>query len=211
MGTKFWGPLGWMTLHSVSAIYPEKPTLEEKLLLERFVENYRECITCPHCKSHFSAMLNTYKRSHPEWSSSRFDFFVFVCRAHNTVNRRLDKPVLQTLDDCIQRLKDVTKVTNGGTYRAAYINYLLRNWSVEQTGEGFMNISITKQLKKINEEYFNPRDTGFENLKFDRDANVLEFIAEDPKRYDVGGNLPNAAVGFNRMRIGLVNGRFKIR
>jgi FAD-linked sulfhydryl oxidase len=211
MGTKFWGPLGWMTLHSVSAIYPEKPTLQEKLLLEKFVENFRECITCPHCKSHFTSMLNTYKRSHPEWTSSRFDFFLFVCRAHNTVNRRLDKPILQTLDDCIQSLKNATKVTNSGTYRNAYINYLLRNWSIEQTGEGFMNISITRQLKKINEEYFNPRDTGFENLKFDRDASVLEFIAEDPKRYDVGGNLPNAASGMNRMRVGLVNGRFKIR
>jgi hypothetical protein len=211
MGTKFWGPLGWMTLHSVSAIYPEKPTSEEKLLLEKFVENFRECITCVHCKSHFTSMLTTYKRKHPEWSSSRFDFFLFVCRAHNTVNRRLDKPVLQTLDDCIQTLKNATKVTNGGTYRAAYINYLIRNWSIEQTGEGFMNLGVVKQLKKINEEYFNPRDTGFENLKFDREASVVEFIPEDPKRYDVGPNLPNAAFGIQRMRVGLVNGRFKIR
>lgn len=211
MATKFWGPLGWMTLHSVSAIYPENPTSEEKILLEKFVENFRECITCPHCKSHFTSMLNTYKRKHPEWNSSRFDFFLFVCRAHNTVNRRLDKPILQTLADCIQTLKNATKVTTTGTYRAAYINYLLRNWSIEQTGEGFMNLGVARQLKRINEEYFNPRDVGFENLAFDRDASVVEFIAEDPKRYDVGPNLPNAASGMNRLRFGLVNGRFRIR
>jgi len=210
MGTKFWGPLGWLTLHSVSAIYPENPTIEEKLLLEKFVENFKESMTCPHCKSHFTSMLKTYKQRHPEWTSSRFNFFLFVCRAHNTVNRRLDKPIIQTLEDCIQRLKDVTKVTNAATYRAAYINYLLRNWSIEQSGEGFMNVGIARQLKKINEEYFNPRDSGFENLSFDKDASVVEFISEDPKRYDVGPNLPNATK-FTGVRIGFVNGRLKLR
>lgn len=212
MGTKFWGPLGWMTLHTVSAIYPENPTLEEKLLLERFMETFRECISCVHCKGHFTSMFNTYRRTHPEWNSSRFDFFLFVCRAHNTVNRRLDKPVLQTLNDCINRLKEITKVTSGLKYRTAYINYLIQNWSREQSGEGFMNVGYSRQLKKIIEEYFNPRDIGLEEFKFDRDASVVEFIPEDPKRYEVGKNLPNA-VNFQNVKVGLhlKNGRLTFR
>jgi FAD-linked sulfhydryl oxidase len=166
MATKFWGPLGWMTLHSVSAIYPEKPTNEERIILEKFVELFRESITCPHCKSHFTSMINTYRKIHPEWSSSRYHFFLFVCRAHNTVNKRLDKPIIQTLSDCIETLKTATKVTTPAQYREAYINYLLQNWSKEFTGDGAIALGSAKQLKKINNEYFTPRDKGYDSIYF---------------------------------------------
>jgi hypothetical protein len=209
MGTQFWGPLGWMTLHSISAIYPENPTQEERLILENFVELFRECITCPHCKSHFTGMLNMYKRNHPEWSSNRYNFFLFVCRAHNTVNKRLDKPIIQTLNDCIQTLKNATRVNSPAQYRTAYINYLISNWSKEFTGDGAIALGVAKQLKRINDEYFTPRDKGYENVYFFENGSVTEFIAEDPRRYDVGPNLPNALT-FSNVNIGFKNGRFQI-
>lgn len=212
MATKFWGPLGWMTLHSISAIYPNNPTSEEKLLLEKFIENFRESITCVHCKGHFTGMLNTYRRSHPEWNASKFDFFLFVCRAHNTVNRRLDKPILPTLQACIDRLQEIEKVTPMSVYRTAYINYLMQNWTREGTGEAFMFLGCAKTLSKINNEYFAPRDEGFSKLVFLADASVTEFIPEDARRYDTGSkNVPNAASFTPTMRIGLVGGVFRIR
>lgn len=210
MATKFWGPLGWMTLHSISAIYPENPTYEERMLLEKFMELFRESITCPHCKQHFTGMLNMYKRKHPEWSSSRYDLFLFVCRAHNTVNKRLDKPILQTLNDCIETLKNATKNTSTTQYRNAYINYLLSNWSREFTGDGAIAFGFAKQLKQINDEYFTPRDKGYENIYFFQNDSVTEFIAEDPKNYHVGPNMPNAAA-LPTVRIGFVGGRLKLR
>jgi hypothetical protein len=191
MATKFWGPLGWMTLHSISSIYPENPTPEERLLLEKFIELFRESITCIHCKSHFTGMLARYKRRHPEWSSSRYDVFLFICRAHNTVNRRLDKPVFPTLQSCIDNLKEITKVTSGATYRTAYINYLISNWSREMSSEGYMNADMAKRMRKVNDEYFTPRDTNFVNFSLDRDGDVLEFIQEDPKVYNAGAGIPN--------------------
>lgn len=206
MATKFWGPLGWMTLHSISAIYPEKPTSEERLILEKFVELFRESITCVHCKSHFTSMLNTYRRAHPEWSSSRYHFFLFVCRAHNTVNKRLDKPIIPTLNDCIETLKTATKVTTTGQYREAYINYLLSNWSREFTGDGAISLGAARQLKRINDEYFTPRDKGYD-IYFFENGSVTEFISEDPRRYTVGENLPNA-VYFPNVKIGFRNGSF---
>lgn len=207
MGTKFWGPLGWMTLHSVSAIYPEKPSPEEKAILEQFVEAFRECITCPHCKSHFTGMLNMYKRSHPEWSSSRYHFFLFVCRAHNTVNRRLDKPIIPTLTDSIESLKNATKVTTTTQYRNAYMNYLLANWSREFTGDGAIALGAARQLKRINDEYFTPRDKGYDSIYFFENGSVTEFISEDPRNYNVGQNLPNATA-FSNIKIGFRNGSF---
>lgn len=210
MATKFWGPLGWMTLHSVSAIYPENPTPEERLLLEQFVEAFRESITCQYCKGHFTGMLNMYRRKHPEWSSSRYHFFLFVCRAHNTVNKRLDKPILATLNDCIETLKNATKVTSTTQYRTAYINYLLSNWSREFTGDGAIALGAAKQLKRINDEYFTPRDKGYESIYFFENGSVTEFISEDPRNYNVGQNLPNASV-LPRVKIGFVGGRLKLR
>lgn len=207
MATKFWGPLGWMTLHSISAIYPENPTQEERMILEKFVELFRESITCPHCKSHFTGMLNMYRRSHPEWSSSRYHFFLFICRAHNTVNKRLDKPIIPTLNDCIETLKNATKVTTPQQYREAYINYLLQNWSKEFTGDGAIALGFARQMKKINDEYFNPRDKGYESIYFFENGSVIEFISEDPSRYNVGPNLPNA-VFMPNIRIGFKNGSF---
>jgi hypothetical protein len=210
MATKFWGPLGWMTLHSISAIYPENPTQEEKLIITSFIENFRDSITCVHCKGHFASMFQTYKQLHPEWNASRFDLFLFVCRAHNTVNRRLDKPIFPTLNDCIERLKLNTQQNSASTYRTAYINYLIRNWSKEFTGDGAIFLQSARKIKKINEEYFTPRDEGFTNLSFDRDASVLEFIPEDAKRYSVGKNLPNA-IHLTNVRVGFVGGRLRFK
>jgi hypothetical protein len=198
MATKFWGPLGWMTLHSISSIYPENPSREERVLLEKFVEMFRDCITCIHCKTHFSNMLNKYKQSHPEWSSSRFDFFLFVCRAHNTVNRRLDKPIFPTIQSCIDRLKENTKVTTAAAYRNAYISYLITNWSREMSADGFINADIAKRMKKINDDYFSPRDTNFVNFSLSKDGDVLEFIQEDIRSFHVSPGIPNIGKVINQ-------------
>lgn len=215
MATKFWGPLGWMTLHSVSSIYPERPTTEERLILERFVEMFRETITCIHCKRHFTGMLNKYKQVHPEWSSSRYDFFLFVCRAHNTVNRRLDKPVFPTIQSCVERLQENTKVTTAATYRNAYLNYLITTWQRELTSEGFISADIAKKMKKINDEYFSSRDTNFVGLVL-ADGNALELIPEDPRNYNAGPGIPNMAKVINQQQLRpsvgfrLIGGRLKI-
>ena len=215
MATKFWGPLGWMTLHSISSIYPESPTQEERLLLEKFVEMFRETITCVHCKSHFTGMLNKYKQTHPEWSSSRYDFFLFVCRAHNTVNRRLDKPIFPTLQSCIERLQENTKVTSAAIYRNAYINYLISNWQREMSSDGFINSDIAKRMKRVNEEYFSLRDTNFVGLTL-KEGNVLEFIPENVANYNAGSGIPNIAKIINQQQIRptigirLLGGRLKI-
>lgn len=210
MATKVWGPLGWMALHSISAIYPENPTPEERMLLQQWVESFRESITCTHCKTHFTGMLNMYKRKYPDWSASRYNFFLFVCRAHNTVNKRLDKPIIQTLNDCIDTLKNATKATTTTQYRNAYMNYLFSNWSREFTGDGAIALGAVKQMKRINDEYFTPRDKGYESLYFFENGSVTEFISEDRRNYDVSLHIPNAS-SLSSVRIGFVGGRLKLR
>lgn len=206
MGTKIWGPLGWMTLHSISAIYPETPTQADRLIIEEFISCFRETIACPYCKNHFTAMLNKYKQTHPEWSSNRQSLFMFVCRAHNTVNRRLDKPVHKTVSECIETLKNATSTKTPAEFRKAYLDYLVSNWSRQSDSTGFMMMGFVRKMIKINNEYFNLRDIAYSNITIQED-NVLEFISEDSSKFRATQTVPDP-IHYRGIKIGFKNGSF---
>lgn len=206
MGTKIWGPLGWMTLHSISAIYPEQPSQADKLIIDEFISCFRETISCPYCKSHFTSMLNKYKSTHPDWNYSRSNLFLFISRAHNTVNRRLDKPIYKTIDECILTLKNATKNTSTIQFRKAYLDYLTKNWTRQSDAEGFIMMGFVRKMIKINDEYFNVRDVGYDNLHI-QDGNVLDFIQEDTKKYRANQNVPDP-IAYRNIKIGFKNGSF---
>lgn len=182
MATKIWGPLGWMTLHSISLIYPENPSYADMEILKKFMELFAITISCPDCAGHFQRMFNNYKLNNPSWFISKYEFFLFIARAHNTVNTRIDKPRISTVAECIETIKANTIVTSGATYRNNYITYLIRNWAREQTGEGFMLASSAREMLKINNEYWNPRDTiNISDLRFP-EANIITPILHVPMR-----------------------------
>jgi len=176
--TSRWGPMGWMTLHSISLNYPENPSQEDKVVLKRFLDKFTECITCPSCKQHFTVIFSNYQKRHPEWANSRFDLFLFVVRAHNTVNKRLDKPILATVEDCLNTLKNVSKVTSFTTYRQNYCNYVLNNWARQFDGEGMIMANSAREMLRINNEYWNLRETDINSISFP-ESNVMEFVAEN--------------------------------
>ena len=210
--TSLWGPLGWMTLHSVSFLYPERPSDADKALLKRFMVLFRDTITCPYCYQHFKVIFENYTKAHPEWVNSRFDFFMFVCRAHNTVNRRLNKPQPDSVSSCIQRFTDNTKVTSALTYRMKYLDYLSRNYGMELSGDSMMKIASVREMRKIMNEYWNTlTDTG--TATFRMDADVLDYINESPSTRQImtsGGSLSTISAS-PAMRVGLQGGRFRLR
>jgi len=207
--TSFWGPLGWMTLHSVSCIYPENPSSEDKQILTKYLLAFKETITCPKCQTHFASMLEMYKRSHPNWLNSRYEFFIFICRAHNTVNLRLDKPILPNLYDCLNTFQSNTKVTSAAHYRQSYLNYLTNNWGREQSGEGLMRLSSVREMRKINEHYWTPREIDLNTVVFLADTDVSHPILQDSYRYSPSPSIPVFANNPN-MHIGFKNGRLKL-
>lgn len=159
--TSRWGPMGWITLHSISANYPETPTNEDKMVMKRFLELFAETISCPSCKGHFGSLFHSYIVANPGWADSRHSLFVFVCRAHNAVNARLDKPRIGSVRQSIEMLKSITKLIPAQTYRQNYLAYLLQNWNREIGAEGFMNSRSVREMMKINQAYWNPRETNF--------------------------------------------------
>lgn len=208
--TSLWGPLGWMTLHSVSLVYPENPSSADKQILKRYVELFRDTLSCPHCHNHFKIMFDNYTRKHPEWNASRFDFFLFVCRAHNTVNRRLNKPKPESVQACLDTFRANTQHTSALTYRMKYLDYLARNWSREMSGEGFMRLNEVRELRRITEEYWN-RNIDESTATFDMSANVLDFINETPGQQSLmTGRGTLATVTSTGINVGFKGGRFRL-
>lgn len=160
--TAVWGPLGWMTLHSVSTMYPENPTPSEKVLMTSWLELFRDTITCVHCKGHFTTMLQNYRMRFPGMLNSRQEFAMFAFRAHNAVNARLSKPVYGTLEECMARLKNNILSRSPAEYRDAYLTHIRKYWSSLQDISGIVAVKKVNEMRKIETEYLGPRDNKFE-------------------------------------------------
>lgn len=211
--TAIWGPMGWMTLHSISLLYPNDPSPTDKQILQSFLEDFANSITCPHCEKHFKTMFENYRKLHPEWSSSKFQLFLFIARAHNTVNKRLEKPLKNTVQECLDAFVQNTQYTSASEFRKKYINYVVQRMAAEMSGDTMIKVGQAQSMRRINETYWNSKIQG--DLNFNMDANVLEFISDVPtsQRFMMGGRmavLHNESNG-SLPSFGLKGGRFRLK
>jgi hypothetical protein len=168
--TAFWGPLGWMTLHSISVCYPTEPSLVDKKILDEFMEAFRMTITCSICNDHFSRMFSGYKRDIPTWNNSRNDLFIAICKMHNIVNNRLNKPIPKTVGDCLVILENATKYSSPSEFRKKYIEYLTGQWN------HFLGLrQKVDVMRKINEEYWNKKETLYSAVEFDTTCDITTY------------------------------------
>lgn len=200
--TAIWGPLGWMTLHSVATSYPEQPTPSEKALMNSWLDMFADTITCPHCQQHFKDMLANYRARFPNMLASRQTFSMFTFRAHNAVNRRLNKPMYSTLDECMETLRNNIKSRSAADYRVAYINHITRYWRTLQDINGIVAIKKINEMKKIEMEYIMSRDTKFQ-ITLQPDVVVLPRDVLEPNAEPPRMNMPriprmplNVSAGF---------------
>jgi hypothetical protein len=202
-----------MTLHSVSTSYPEDPSPTERQLMYSWLDMFRDTITCPHCKEHFSTMLQNYRARFPTMLNSRQELSMFVFRAHNAVNTRLSKPVYKTLEECMTTLKKNTETRTAADYRISYLNHITRYWNTLQDITGIVALKKIREMRKIEVEYFGPRDT-----KFDVALTDLGVIV--PREWMEGGTsqttAPSPSLRFStntpvRAGFQMVGGRIRLR
>ncbi len=170
--TSYWGPLGWATLHSASLLYSDEPSDAEREIMKRFINLFGETISCYTCKTHFLDMLTKYRNWKPNFLDTKREFVLFVMRAHNTVNKRIDKPILTTFQDCLNTLKNMESYSGFKSLRSRYLDYLSQNWGKEYTADSFSARKATQELKKIN-EFFDSREIDW-SINYPDD--VLIFI-----------------------------------
>lgn len=207
--TSIWGPMGWMTLHSVATSYPESPTPSEQELLYSWLDMFRDTITCPHCRDHFGTMLAAYRSSFPTMLRSRQDFALFSFRAHNAVNRRLRKPLQGTMEDCMTTLRTNIKTRTAADYRVSYLNHIGRFWKTWQDITGIVALKKISEMRKIETTYFQTRDTNF-NVQLTPDVVILPAdMLEKPTEGTFLPRRPVATAPVGQMR--LTGGAFRIR
>lgn len=83
------GRASWTLLHSVTAAYPEKPTLNEQASAMSFVKNFGKLYPCSWCGEDFQR----YMERNQVRVGSRDEFGRWMCEAHNEVNQKLGKKV----------------------------------------------------------------------------------------------------------------------
>ena len=170
--TKAWGPLGWATLHTIAALYPDFPSQYELELLNRFLISFMNTILCPSCLQHFNDMVSLYTQRYPSWKNSRRTVCEFVFRAHNTVNKRTYKKIY-TLEESIAELRTIIPDDQAAKVkRQQYLVYIRNDWMKNMTLNGVSAAPKLKELNTIEEEYWSRRSFSWSDIQMLGDLNV---------------------------------------
>lgn len=173
--TKIWGPLGWMTLHSIAACFPDNPSAYEKELIVRWFNLFKNTIVCPSCMQHFEEMFDGYTQRNPGWNASRKNLIEFVFRAHNTVNARIYKKVYH-FHESIQELKKILPEGIAYQRRREYLVLIRADWMHNMTLQGVANAPRLKELFMIEESYWSKHSFVWDDLLQFSDINTSPII-----------------------------------
>lgn len=158
-------------------------------------------------------MLQNYRARFPTMLNSRQELSMFVFRAHNAVNARLSKPVYKTLEECMAILRKNTETRTSADYRNSYLNHITRYWNTLQDITGIVALKKIREMRKIETDYFGPRDTKF-------DVTLTDLGVVVPREWMEGGTsqtaAPSQSLRFSmntpvRAGFQMVGGRIRLR
>lgn len=162
--TLTWGPLGWTTLHTIAALYPDEPTQLELALIVRWIEAFRQCIVCEKCKTHFTTLLKEYQAIYPNWNSSRKNLSLFVLRAHNTVNvRQISKPAL-TMEEALIKLRENIDPAKANLMRQSYVVHIRNQWVRSTNMDGIRAARYIRDLIITETDYWATRSFQWDEI-----------------------------------------------
>lgn len=176
--------MGWVTLHSVAALYPERPSEHEIALIRTWMDCFAKSIVCPSCQSHFTNMLETYRAGRPQLFTSRNELMLFVLRAHNTVNRRLNKKVY-TLEESWKILESWSQAYCTWE-RNRYLRHIQLQWAAQVSMQGIVALTYVKQLVAAESGYWSTRGLNWSAVKTGlpdvSDKVMVPIVDPHPKR-----------------------------
>lgn len=80
----------WTLLHTMASAYPAFPTVQHKKDTLQFIYLISRLYPCGECAGHFQKLLS----ENPPQVTSHDEFVGWLCKAHNIVNKRLGKPLI---------------------------------------------------------------------------------------------------------------------
>jgi hypothetical protein len=196
-----------MTLHSVASCYPDTPLQSEKALIQTWLDMFQSTITCPSCREHFGTALGSYRRLYPQMLSSREEFLLATFRLHNSVNRRLNKPIHSTVAACFEQLRNNMKTRTARDYRIAYINHIQRFWRTMQDASGMAALRKINEMRKIEYEYLQKHENNFETIISENTVVLLNHSLDAQTEIPSPVRIDTRAIP----QIGFNGGRFQLR
>jgi hypothetical protein len=87
MNTTFWGPSGWQFLHTLTFIYPESPTFNDKVKMRELMYSLSFILPCKYCRSSFSKYIKSLPIDN--YLDSRKLIVEWLYKIHNKINKKL--------------------------------------------------------------------------------------------------------------------------
>jgi hypothetical protein len=210
--TKGWGPLGWATLHSISALYPDNPSEYEQEMFARWLMSFTSTILCPSCLQHFTDTTAMYTLQRPGWKSSRRGVVEFVLRAHNSVNIRNRRKVY-TFEESMAELAVFLPEGMAAARRREYLAYIRADWMRNMTLAGISNAPKLRELNVIEDSYWSKRSFKWSDLSVFSDVNISPLSNPTTTLGSSGTFIPrlNPGNGFTLRNIGKIGPRLSLR
>ena len=116
MNTTFWGPSGWEFLHTLTFIYPIKPSYNDKVKMQNFMTLIGYILPCKYCRESFSKYIKTL--SITDYLDNRNKLIIWLYKIHNKVNKKLRSQGL-----CKHKNPDLDTIKEN--YRKSIIQHLV--------------------------------------------------------------------------------------
>ncbi len=104
MNQNIWGPNLWFSLHTMTFVYPLKPSDNDKINYKTFFESLKFTIPCSICRKNYVRHWKEYPID--KHLNSRKELVYWLIDLHNIVNTETGKKIL-SYDTVIQKYEKV--------------------------------------------------------------------------------------------------------
>ena len=87
MNTTFWGPSGWEFLHTLTFLYPEQPSYNDKVKMQNFMKSISFILPCKYCRISFTKYSNSLPIT--DYLDTKETMVEWLYKIHNKVNKKL--------------------------------------------------------------------------------------------------------------------------
>jgi hypothetical protein len=108
MDSKIWGPYFWFTLHTITLVFPDQPTYQDKRHYHDFFLSLQNVLPCLKCREHYKQHLQEFPVSSHLDNKESLVKWCFIL--HNKVNQSLGKEEF-TYDEFKDKYKKIYSPT----------------------------------------------------------------------------------------------------
>tara|TARA_Y100000389_G_C17383210_1_gene475524 strand:+ start:677 stop:1114 length:438 start_codon:yes stop_codon:yes gene_type:complete len=123
MDPEIWGPHAWVLLHTITLVYPHKPTNNDKQTYKNFFINLYNILPCDWCSHNYKIHLDKYPIDN--YLNSKKNIVQWLINIHNETNKLLNKNIYFTYDNFITKYKEIYKQNNTCKYNVLVLLIIL--------------------------------------------------------------------------------------